>query len=100
VPKLVETSHGTKAAILRNQQGQADSTIINNKSDILIPANEEEACMLIDVTMLRDRNAIKKEAEKIIKYKDFTIDIQLMWYVTTKVIAIITEAIAKTSESV
>jgi hypothetical protein len=78
VPKLVETNHGSKAAILRNQQGQTDSTIINNKLDILISANGEETCMLIDAAMLRDRNAIKKEAEKIIKYKGFTIDIELM----------------------
>jgi hypothetical protein len=56
--------------------------------------------MLIHVAMLRDRNAIKKEAEKIIKYKDFTIDIELIWYVTTRVIAIVTEATVKTSESV
>jgi hypothetical protein len=54
VPKLVETSHGSKAVILRNQQRQTDSTIINNnKSYILISANEEETCMLIDVAMLR-----------------------------------------------
>jgi hypothetical protein len=26
----------------------------------------------------RDRNVIKKEAEKILKYKDFTIEIQRM----------------------
>ena len=26
-----------------------------------------------------DRNVIKKEAEKILKYKDITIEIQSMW---------------------
>jgi len=36
-----------------------------------------------------NRNAIKKEAEKILKYKDLTIEIQRMWYVTTKVIPVI-----------
>jgi hypothetical protein len=35
--------------------------------------------MLIDVAISRDRNVIKKEAEKILKYKDLTIEIQRMW---------------------
>jgi len=32
---------------------------------------------------------IKKEAEKILKYKDPTIEIQRMWNVKTKVISVI-----------
>jgi hypothetical protein len=34
--------------------------------------------MLIDVAILRDRNVMKKEAEKMLKYKDRTIEIQRM----------------------
>jgi len=45
--------------------------------------------MLIDVAISGDRNVIKKEAEKIIKYKDLTIEIQRMWNVKTKVIPVI-----------
>jgi len=37
--------------------------------------------MLIDVALSGDRNVIKKEAEKILKYKDLTIEIQRMWNV-------------------
>jgi hypothetical protein len=37
--------------------------------------------MLIDVAISGDRNVIKKEAEKILKYKDLTIEIQRMWNV-------------------
>jgi len=42
--------------------------------------------MLIDLTISGDRNVIKREAEKILKYKDLTIEIQCMWNVKTKVI--------------
>jgi hypothetical protein len=54
--------------------------------------------MLIDVAISGDRNVIKKEAEKILKYKDLTIEIQRMWNVKTKVISVIigaTETISK-----
>jgi hypothetical protein len=37
--------------------------------------------MLLDVAIPRDRNVIQKEAEKILKYKDLTIEIQRMWNV-------------------
>jgi hypothetical protein len=35
--------------------------------------------MLKDVTISGDRDVIKKEAEKILKYKDLTIEIRRMW---------------------
>jgi hypothetical protein len=40
--------------------------------------------MLIDVAMSGDRNVIKKEAEKILKYTDITIEIRRMWNVKNK----------------
>jgi len=42
--------------------------------------------MLIEVAISGDRYVIKKEVEKILKYKDLTIEIQPMWNVKTKVI--------------
>jgi len=48
---------------------------------------------------LGDRNVIKKEAEKILKYKDLTIQIQCMWNVETKVIPVIIGATGTVSES-
>jgi hypothetical protein len=45
--------------------------------------------MLIDVTIPGDRNVIKKEAEKILKHKDLTTEIQRMWSVKAKVIPVI-----------
>jgi len=89
VPNSVETSQGSKVTKLWNQQVQTDRTIPNNKPDIIIRDNEKGTCMLIDGAISGDRNVIKKEAEKILKYKDLTIEIQRMWNVKTKVIPVI-----------
>ena len=55
--------------------------------------------MLIDVAIPGDRNVIKKEAEKILKYKDLTIEIQRMWNVKTSVIPVIIGATGTISKS-
>ena len=54
--------------------------------------------MLIDVAISGDRNVIKKEAEKILKYKTLQ-QIQSMWNVKTKVIPVIIGATRTISES-
>jgi len=84
---------------LWNQQIQTDRTIPNNKPDIIIRDNETVTCMLIDVAISGDRNVIEKEAEKILKYKDFTIEIQHKWNVKTKVKPVITGATGAISKS-
>ena len=55
--------------------------------------------MSIDVVISGDRNVIKKEAEKILKHKDLTIEIQRMWNVKTKMISVITGATGTISKS-
>jgi hypothetical protein len=55
--------------------------------------------MSTDVTIPGDRNVIRKEAEKILKYKDRKIEIQLMWNLREKVIPVITGATGTISES-
>ena len=99
MPESVETSQGGKVAMLWNQQVQTDRTIPNNKPDIIIRDNEKGTCMLIDVAISGNRNAIKKEAEKILKYKDLTIEIQRTWNVKTKVIPVIIGATGTISKS-
>jgi len=66
---------------------------------IIIIDNEKGTCMLINVAISGDRNVIKKEAEKILKYKDLTIDIQRMWNVKTKVKPVIIGATGTISKS-
>jgi hypothetical protein len=59
-------------------------TIPNSKPDIIIYDNEKGRCVSIDVAISGGRNAIKKDAEKILKYnKEITIEIQCMWNVKT-----------------
>jgi hypothetical protein len=55
--------------------------------------------MLIDVAVPGDKNVIQKEAAKILKYKDLTIEIQRMWTVKTRVIPVIIEATGTISKS-
>jgi len=98
MPKSVETSYEGKVTILWNQQAQHDITIPNNKPHI-IRDNEKGICMLIGVAISGDRNVIKKEAEKILKYKDLTTEIQRMWNVKAKVIPVIIGATGTISKS-
>jgi hypothetical protein len=62
----------------RNSSGNNNNT--NNKNG---------TCKLIDVAIPGDRNVIQKEAEKILKYKDLTLEIQRKWYVKARVIPVI-----------
>jgi hypothetical protein len=55
--------------------------------------------VLIDVAISGDRNMIKKEAEKILKYEDLIIEIQFMWNLKEKVIPVITRATGTISKS-
>jgi ribosomal protein L17 len=78
---------------------QTDRTVPNNKPDIIIRDNEKGTCMLIDVAIRRDRNMIKTQAEKVLKYEDLMTEIQRMWNVKTKVTPVITGANGTISKS-
>jgi hypothetical protein len=58
---------------VKNQRVRTERTIPINKPDIIISDNKQGTCMLIDVAIPGHRNVIKKEAEKILKYKDLII---------------------------
>jgi hypothetical protein len=55
--------------------------------------------MLIDAAIPGERNVINNEAEKLLKYKYLIIEIQRMWNVKSKVIAVITGATGTISKS-
>jgi len=64
---------------------------------IIIRDNEKATCMMIDVAISGDRNVIEKEAEKFLKYKNLTIEIQRMRNVKTKVIPVVIGVIGNIS---
>jgi hypothetical protein len=68
--------------------------IPNNKPDIIICNNEKDHVAISGV-----RNVIKKEATKILKCKDLTIEIQHLWNVKTNVIPVIIRATGSISQS-
>jgi hypothetical protein len=60
---------------------------------------KREHALLIAVAIPGDRNVIKKEADKILKYKDLTLEIQSMWNIKTRVIPVIIGATGTISKS-
>ena len=70
---------------------RTDRTVPNSKPNIIICDNKKGTCILIvvDAEIPGDRNVIKKEAKKILKYQDLIMDIQRVWNVKSKVIPVI-----------
>ena len=97
--KISGNIQGGKVTILWNQQAQTDWTIPSNKLNIINRDNEKGTCMLIDVAISGDGYLIKKETDKILRYKDLTIEMQRMWNVKTKVIPVIVGATGTISKS-
>jgi hypothetical protein len=50
---------------------------------------KDKICLLIDVAIPSDRNVIKKESEKKLKYKNISIEIQQMWNMKCFIIPVI-----------
>jgi hypothetical protein len=52
--------------------------VSNNKLDIIIHDNKKTICLLIDTSISGDQQVTMKEAEKVVKYKDLTQEIQCL----------------------
>jgi len=78
---------------------RTDRTAANDKPDSIMSGNKQGKCVSIDIAVTGDRNVIKKEVEKIIKYKNLRIEINCMWNVKAKVIPVIMGATETVSEA-
>jgi len=81
-------SHWNSNEKLKEKFGSCTGKIIRDKKSILI-----------DVAISGDRNVIKKEAEEILKHKDFIIEIHRMSNVISKVVPVTIGVTGTTSKS-
>jgi len=65
---------------------ETDRIVPNDKPDIIMSDSERGTGVSIDAVIPGDRNVIKKEAEKILKYKDLILENHRMRNVKAKVI--------------
>ena len=75
---MVEKATKCKVTILGSQKVQADRTTTNNKPDSIDRDTEKGTCVSTDVAISGDRNVIKKEVKKILRYKNITLEVLRM----------------------
>jgi hypothetical protein len=77
--------------VLWNKGIQTDGEVLANRPDKIIKNMKDKICLLIDVAIPSDRNAIQ-ESEKKLEYKNLSIEIQRMWDMKCFVMPVITGA--------
>jgi hypothetical protein len=75
--------------IIWNQGIQTDREVLANRPDIIVKNKKDKTCLVIDVAIPSDKNVIRKEAEKKLKYKNLSIEIQRIWNMKCFVIPVI-----------
>jgi len=78
---------------------QTDRNLPNHKPDSVMSDNDNGSRVSIYVAIYGDRNVIKAEAENILKYKDFVIEIQRTWNLNARVIPVTIGATGTVSKS-
>jgi hypothetical protein len=78
--------------VLWNQTVHPHREVTANRTDIIIKNTIEKTCTLIDVATLADRNVVRKEAEKKLKYKRLSLEIHRMWNLKSTIIPLIVGA--------
>jgi hypothetical protein len=90
IPKLV--CQHEDITVLWNQGVQTDREVLANRPNIIIKNKKDKICLLTDVAIPSDRNAIQKESKKKLKYKNLSKEIQRMWNMKCFVKPVITGA--------
>merc|ERR1712177_87590 len=77
VPKDVIIHNGIE--VMWDKTITTDKNVNYNRPDITIHDTKKKECIFIDVSIPVCNNVIKKEAEKIAKYRDLEIEVQKCW---------------------
>jgi hypothetical protein len=75
--------------VLWNQAVHTDREVTANRTAIMIKNKKEKTCALIDLAIPANRNVVQKEAEKKLKYKSLSIEIQRMWNLKCTIVPVI-----------
>ena len=65
--------------IMWDRKITTDKNVNYNRPDITIHDTKTKKCLFVDVSIPVCNNVIKKEAEKITKYRDLEIEVQKCW---------------------
>ena len=77
IPTEVVSKDGIK--VMWDSYILTDKKVPHNRPDIIIHDTNLQECLLVDVAIPVCMNIVKKEAEKITKYRDLEIEIQKCW---------------------
>lgn len=91
VPNKVQDNE--QATIIWDMPVQTDKEIKANRPDIIVKDWAKNTCLLIDVSVPSDQNIVKKEVEKLSKYKDLEIEVFRMWGMKVKTVPIVVGAL-------
>jgi hypothetical protein len=86
-----------KVKLLWDFNIQTDKIIEARRPDLILLDKEKKECQIIDIAIPGDTRVVRKEEEKITKYRELGFEIGRLWKVRPKVIPIIIGALGTIS---
>lgn len=96
VPSSVEDSQSV--TIIYDEQVHTDRTISANRPDIIVKNKLTRTCTIIDVAVPMDDHVDRKEAEKMLKYRDLSIEVARMWNMKVEVVPVVVGSLGTISK--
>jgi len=87
-----------KVKLLWDFNIQTDKVIEARRPDLVLVNKETNECQIIDIAIPGDTRVVRKEEEKIEKYKELGFEISRLWNVRTKIIPIVIGALGTISD--
>ena len=86
-----------KVKLLWDFNVQTDKVIEARRPDLILENKETSECQIIDIAIPGDTRVVKKEEEKVDKYKELAFEIGRLWKVKPRVIPIVIGALGTIS---